>query len=89
MTDSNTVVIGGGHNGLVAGALLGLGGRRVVILEARDAIGGLAAEDAFHPGYRSPGLPELAFACGSLSWRPLQGWGLRRSSVAGAALRPA
>jgi phytoene dehydrogenase-like protein len=52
----DVVVLGGGANGLTAAALLGRGGRRVLLLERRDRVGGLAASDEFHPGFRSAGL---------------------------------
>lgn len=50
------IVVGGGHNGLTAAALLARAGRKVLVLERRPFVGGLAAEEEFHPGYRSAGL---------------------------------
>ena len=47
----DAIVIGAGHNGLVCAAYLGRGGRRVLVLEAADAPGGLAAKREFHPGF--------------------------------------
>jgi phytoene dehydrogenase-like protein len=38
----DAVVVGGGHNGLVAAALLARAGRSVVVLERRDWVGGAA-----------------------------------------------
>jgi phytoene dehydrogenase-like protein len=52
----DVIVIGAGHNGLTTAALLAQKGRRVLVIEARDVIGGLAGGEEFHPGYRHPGL---------------------------------
>ncbi|MDJ0841064.1 MAG: NAD(P)/FAD-dependent oxidoreductase [Acidobacteriota bacterium] len=52
----DTIVIGGGHNGLAAATVLAKKGRKVLVLEARSVLGGLAAAHEFHPGYRSPGI---------------------------------
>jgi phytoene dehydrogenase-like protein len=41
----DAVVIGGGHNGLIAGAYLARAGARTVVLEARHKVGGAAATD--------------------------------------------
>ena len=59
MSESNTydvVVIGAGHNGLTAAAMLAKQGRKVLVLERRNTIGGLAAGEEFHPGYHSAGV---------------------------------
>ena len=59
MTTENAydvIVIGAGHNGLTAAALLGKMGRKVMVLERRSIIGGLAAGEEFHPGYHTAGL---------------------------------
>jgi phytoene dehydrogenase-like protein len=52
----DVIVIGAGHNGLTTAALLAKKGRKVLVLERRDVVGGLAAAEEFHPGYRSGGL---------------------------------
>ncbi len=49
-------VIGGGHNGLTAAGRLALAGRKVVLLERRQVLGGLAAKREFHPGFTAPGI---------------------------------
>src|SRR5712691_4025547 len=45
----DAIVVGGGHNGLVAAAYLTRAGARTVVLEARDKTGGAAATDAPWP----------------------------------------
>src|SRR6266568_1006405 len=49
METYEAIVVGGGHNGLVAGAYLARAGARTVVLEARDKTGGAAATDAPWP----------------------------------------
>jgi phytoene dehydrogenase-like protein len=76
------VVIGAGHNGLVAALRLAQAGHRVTVVERREVVGGLAAGEEFHPGYRSNGVwhdtaglrPSIVSALGlaghGLEWRP-------------------
>jgi phytoene dehydrogenase-like protein len=47
----DAIVIGGGHNGLVASAYLARAGRRVVVLERRERIGGAAYSEEVFPGF--------------------------------------
>ena len=49
----DAIVIGGGHNGLVAGFSLARAGLRTVILERRDIVGGACNTEEFAPGYRA------------------------------------
>ena len=49
----DAIVIGGGHNGLVCAAYLAKGGKRVLVLERRDVVGGAAVTEEFHPGFRN------------------------------------
>jgi phytoene dehydrogenase-like protein len=53
---SNVVIIGGGHNGLVAAYYLAKAGMRPQVLEARHHIGGGAITTEIHPGFRCPTL---------------------------------
>jgi len=48
----DVIVIGGGHNGLVNAAYLARAGRRVLVLERRERVGGAAVTEEIFPGYR-------------------------------------
>jgi len=52
----DVIIIGGGHNGLTAATLLAKQGKSVLLLERRPILGGIAAGEEFHPGYRTAGL---------------------------------
>ncbi len=47
----DSIIIGAGHNGLVCAAYLARGGHEVLVVEAADGPGGLAAAREFHPGF--------------------------------------
>lgn len=51
MTSFDAIVIGGGHNGLVAAATLGRSGRKVLVLEAGSDAGGGTRTEEFAPGF--------------------------------------
>jgi len=46
------IVIGAGHNGLVTAAYLGRAGRRVLVLERRELIGGCVVTEELWPGFK-------------------------------------
>src|ERR1044071_8738182 len=46
------IIIGGGHNGLVCGAYLARAGRKVLVLERREMVGGCAVTEEIWPGYK-------------------------------------
>jgi len=50
------VLIGGGHNALVAAFYLAKGGFKPVVLERREVTGGGATTEEFHPGFRASTL---------------------------------
>jgi phytoene dehydrogenase-like protein len=50
------VLIGGGHNALVAAFYLAKGGFKPLVLERREMVGGGAITEEFHPGFRTSTL---------------------------------
>jgi phytoene dehydrogenase-like protein len=48
----DAILIGAGHNGLVAAAYLSKAGYKILVLERRPVLGGAAASEELIPGYR-------------------------------------
>ena len=48
----DAIIIGGGHNGLVAAAYLARGGMRTLVVERRHVLGGAAVTEEIVPGFR-------------------------------------
>ena len=63
MGTTDAVIIGGGHNGLVAAAYLAKAGLSVTLLERRPIVGGACVTEEIHPGFK---LSTLAYVCGLL-----------------------
>ncbi|HXZ67912.1 MAG TPA: NAD(P)/FAD-dependent oxidoreductase, partial [Alphaproteobacteria bacterium] len=51
--DTDVVIIGAGHNGLVCAFYLARAGLKVTVLERRHIVGGAAVTEEFHPGFRN------------------------------------
>ncbi len=50
--DYDAVIIGAGHNGLACAAYLGRAGRRVLVLERRELVGGATVTEELYPGFK-------------------------------------
>jgi phytoene dehydrogenase-like protein len=51
--NSDVIIIGAGHNGLVCAFYLARAGLQVTVLERRGVVGGAAVTEEFHPGFRN------------------------------------
>src|SRR3569623_1668720 len=52
-TETDVLIIGAGHNGLVCAFYLARSGLKVTMLERRSVVGGAAVTESFHPGFRN------------------------------------
>jgi phytoene dehydrogenase-like protein len=52
MKKHDVVIVGGGHNGLVCAAYLARAGKRVLVVERRERVGGAAMSEEVFPGFR-------------------------------------
>lgn len=77
-TRDKIVIIGAGHNGLVAACYLAKAGLRPLVLERRGVVGGAAVTEEFHPGFR---CSTLAHAAGPLLPRVVRELGLERRGL--------
>ncbi len=57
----DAIVIGAGHNGLTAAATLAKRGKKVLVLERSESIGGMAKTSEIAPGVRGPRMAHLLY----------------------------
>jgi phytoene dehydrogenase-like protein len=74
----DAIVIGGGHNGLVAGAYLARAGARVVLCEARHKTGGAAATDQPWPDHPEFKVTTLSYVMSLMPDRIIRDLDLER-----------
>jgi phytoene dehydrogenase-like protein len=60
MVSYDAIIVGAGHNGLVAGAYLAKAGLKTLILERRALVGGACVTEEIHPGFR---VSALSYTC--------------------------
>src|SRR5574341_75092 len=60
MESRDIIIIGGGHNGLVAAYYLAKAGLKPLVLERREVVGGTCVTEEFHPGFRASTLANCA-----------------------------
>ena len=82
----DAVVIGGGHNGLVAATYLARGGLKVLVLERRPMVGGACVTEELFPGYR---LSSCSYICHLLQEQVIRDLDLPRHGFKVFPLEPA
>jgi len=81
----DAIIIGAGHNGLVAAAYLARAGKKLLLLERRPIIGGIAVTEEIFPGYKVPSCAHLA---GNFSKQIVSDLELHRHGLEVLPLRP-
>ena len=53
MSKYDSIIIGSGHNGLIAANYLADAGKKVLVLERRSVVGGATVTEEFAPGFHA------------------------------------
>lgn len=85
MAQYDIIIIGAGHNGLVAAAYLARAGKKVLVLERRDNVGGIAATEEILPGFR---FATCAHLCDGFSERIIGDLELKKHGLEILPLNP-
>src|SRR6266550_2777039 len=78
MAKYDIIIIGGGHNGLVAACYLAKAGLKTLVLERREIVGGASVTEEIHPGFR---CSTLAHSTAPLSPHIAKDLGLERHGL--------
>ena len=73
--NTRVVIVGAGHNGLVAAGYLGRAGLNVQVLERRDVVGGAAVTEEWFPGFH---ISTCSYVCHILQQKVIDDLELRR-----------
>lgn len=74
-TNYDAIIIGGGHNGLVTAAYLARAGKKVLVLERRNVLGGACVTEEIWPGFK---VSLLSYLCSLLQPRIIQDLELKK-----------
>src|ERR1700674_1646919 len=77
-SDYDAIIVGGGHNGLVAAAYLARSGARTLVLEARQKTGGAATTEAPWPDAPEFKVTRLSYVASLMPSSIIQDLNLKR-----------
>ncbi len=81
----SAIVVGAGHNGLVAANYLARAGARVLVLERRDFVGGACITEELFPGFR---VSSCSYICHMLQSKVIDELELRKHGLGIHAIDP-
>ena len=84
-TDHDIIILGGGHNGLVASCYLAQAGMDVLLLERREFLGGACVTEELFPGYR---FSACSYICHLLQTKVIDDLELRKHGFEVFPLEP-